>query len=48
MRLNIHGLIDNTKCYEMIRHLRWAEGVECPHCCEHDVHGYELSAVRGC
>ena len=32
MRVNIHGLIDNAKCYAMVRHLRWPEGVECPHC----------------
>ena len=32
MRLNIHGLIDNAKCYAMVRQLRWSEGVECPHC----------------
>ena len=32
MRLNIHGLIDNAKCYHMVRQLRWADGVECPHC----------------
>ena len=32
MRLNIHGLIDNAKCHQMVRQLRWAEGVECPHC----------------
>jgi transposase-like protein len=32
MRVNIHGLIDNAKCYAMVRHLRWSEGVECPHC----------------
>lgn len=34
MRLNIQGLIDNAKCYEMVRRLRWPEGVECPHCHE--------------
>jgi transposase-like protein len=32
MRLNIHGLIDDAKCYEMVRQLRWPEGTECPHC----------------
>jgi transposase-like protein len=32
MRLNIHGLIDNAKCYEMVRQLRWPEKIECPHC----------------
>ena len=36
MRLNIHGLVDNAKCYQMVRRLRWPEGVECPHC--HDSH----------
>jgi transposase-like protein len=32
MRVNIQGLIDNAKCYQMVRQLRWSEGVECPHC----------------
>jgi transposase-like protein len=32
MRLNIHGLIDDARCYQMVRQLRWPEGVECPHC----------------
>jgi transposase-like protein len=32
MRVNIQGLIDNAKCYRMVRQLRWPEGVECPHC----------------
>ena len=32
MRLNIQGLIDNAKCYRMVRQLRWPEEVECPHC----------------
>ena len=32
MRVNIQGLIDNAKCYAMVRELRWPEQVECPHC----------------
>jgi len=32
MRVNIHGLIDNAQCYQMVRQLRWPAGVECPHC----------------
>jgi len=32
MCLNIHGLINNARCYQMVRRLRWPEGVECPHC----------------
>ena len=31
--LSIENLIDNKKCYETIRELRWGEnGVICPHC----------------
>lgn len=30
--LNIRDLIDEAKCYEMIRELRWPQGVHCPHC----------------
>ena len=32
MALSIHGLIDDAKCYAMVRDLRWPEGVACPHC----------------
>jgi len=32
MRINIQGLIDNDKCYQMVRDLRWSDGVKCPHC----------------
>jgi len=30
--ISIHDLIDEAKCYEMVRELRWEEGVCCPHC----------------
>lgn len=30
--VNIQLLIDEKKCYETIRGLRWPEGVRCPHC----------------
>ena len=30
--LNVIKLIDEAKCYEMIRELRWPEGVRCVHC----------------
>ena len=30
--ISIHDLIDEAKCYEMVRELRWEEGVRCPHC----------------
>ena len=32
MTIAIHRLIDDAKCYEMVRELRWSDGVCCPHC----------------
>src|SRR6476620_10226026 len=32
MLVNILGITDDAKCYEMVRHLRWPAGVRCPHC----------------
>jgi transposase-like protein len=30
--VNLRDLIDDAKCYETVRALRWPEGVTCPHC----------------
>jgi transposase-like protein len=30
--INIQNLIDDAKCYETVREMRWPEGVKCPHC----------------
>ncbi len=40
--LNIQMLIDDAKCYEVVRALRWSEGVRCPHCVSEKVskHGF--------
>ncbi len=35
--INIQQLIDEAKCYETVRELRWPEGVACPHCHSKDV-----------
>ena len=32
MEMRIQSLIDDAKCYETVRNLRWPEGVKCPHC----------------
>ena len=32
MLLNIQELIDDAKCYAVVREMRWPEGVKCPHC----------------
>lgn len=30
--INIQHLIDDAKCFEVIRELRWPEGIKCPEC----------------
>ena len=30
--LNIRVIMDDAKCFEQVRALRWPEGVTCPHC----------------
>jgi transposase-like protein len=30
--LNLPSLIDDARCYELVRQHRWPEGVRCPHC----------------
>lgn len=32
MTLSIQRLMDDAKCYEMVRELRWPQDVHCPHC----------------
>lgn len=32
MMINLQSLLDDAKCYETVRQLRWPEGVRCPHC----------------
>ena len=35
--LNIQRLVDDAKCYEVVRELRWPEGVQCPECESRDI-----------
>jgi transposase-like protein len=30
--IKLQNLLDDTKCYETVRELRWPEGVACPRC----------------
>jgi transposase-like protein len=32
MVVNILGLVDDARCYEVVRGLRWPDGARCPHC----------------
>lgn len=41
MLLNIQHLIEEAKCYAVVREMRWPEGVRCPHC------GSEETKKRG-
>jgi transposase-like protein len=35
--INLASLIDDKKCYELIREYRWPDSVECPNCSGHSV-----------
>ena len=37
MELKIKNLIDDEKCFETVRDIRWPSGVKCPHCNAYDV-----------
>ena len=41
--VNLASLIDDAKCYELVRQHRWPEGVRCPHCDSASVarHGHD-------
>ncbi|WP_162176608.1 transposase, partial [Deinococcus frigens] len=30
--LSLIQLLDDEKCFEVVRQLRWPDGVMCPHC----------------
>jgi transposase-like protein len=32
MIVNIQNLIDDVKCFETVRQMRWPDGLRCPHC----------------
>ena len=32
MKINLLELMDENACYELLREIRWADGVQCPHC----------------
>ena len=48
MAIAIGRLIDDAKCYEMVRELRWPQGVRCPHCGSDQVvkNGHDTSEVH--
>ena len=47
MTIAIGRLVDDAKCYEMVRELRWPQGVRCPHCVSSQVvkNGHDTTEV---
>lgn len=47
MAIAIGRLIDDAKCYEMVRELRWPQGVRCPDCTSGQVvkNGHDTTEV---
>ena len=47
MTIAIHRLMDDAKCYAMVRDLRWPNGVCCPHCQSRQVvrNGHDTTEV---
>ena len=45
--VKIQDLINDAKCFEVVRSLRWPEGVLCPHCGDEHVikFGREVPSV---
>lgn len=37
MEINIQNLIDDARCYEAVRDLRWPEKTCCPHCASENI-----------
>ena len=35
--VNIRDLIDDAKCFQTVREMRWPDGVSCPHCSANSV-----------
>lgn len=35
--INLPNLIDDAKCFQTVRELRWPDGVACPHCTSKEV-----------
>src|SRR3954470_15650061 len=45
--VNLSSLIDDAKCYELVRQHRWPDGVRCPHCESAAVAAREPREPRG-
>src|SRR5262249_18695266 len=46
MLVHIAPLIDEAKCFETVRPLRWPDGVMCPHCDSHGISKDGRDATR--
>ena len=46
MLVNIQTLIDEARCYEVVRQLRWPTGVRCPACDSSEKHTHQTQRQR--
>lgn len=44
--LNIRAIIDDDKCFNTVRKLRWPHGINCPHCGSNEVVKYGLDETQ--
>ena len=47
MLLNIRQLMDDAKCYEVVRELRWPDGVKCPACDSGQINEVHVNTIEG-
>jgi hypothetical protein len=41
--VNIRDLIDDAKCYQTVREMRWPDRIICPHCSSGSLSGSGVS-----
>lgn len=48
MRVNLLKLMDESACYELLREIRWRDGVQCPHCFDFSIRKNGHDEVHKC
>ena len=48
MRINLLKLMDERACYELLREIRWSDGVQCPHCSDFSIRKNGHDEVHKC
>ena len=48
MKVNLLKLMDEAACYELLREIRWTDGVQCPHCFDFSIRKNGHDEVHKC